>query len=112
MSTQPQLDFTSAPIPDVCARKSRRAPESELANKEIHHRKSEDRTRIYLYILGRGSSGATSHEVERDLSIPLQTVSARMSELKYGKLSLIERTGERRRTGASSPAAAYKAITI
>lgn len=81
---------------DVCENRHRGSPESIAAHDRVVSTKREIHERILKAVKQRGS--LTSHEIVRATGIPLQTVSARCSELKMvGKLI---KTGERRNGAA------------
>jgi predicted ArsR family transcriptional regulator len=63
---------------------------SAQANKSIKSSKEQLRHRIYQHIQKVGD--ATSEEIVEALDLPLQTVSARMSELKaIDRIKLVDR---------------------
>lgn len=69
--------------------------------------KQRDRERILQYLEKRGSAGATCEQISVALSMPYQTASGRLSELKgfNGLPILIVQNGERRPTSRGCSAA-------
>ena len=55
---------------------------SVAAHESIADVKQQLRARVVAYIANCGDNGATSDQVERDLHMPHQTVSARITEAK------------------------------
>ena len=82
-------------VPDVTRRKHQGNPESEAANRKINPRKQEDRQRIFGMAVSRGDYGITLKEVVAELGIPIQSASARLSELRH-QLQMLRTNGERR----------------
>lgn len=106
MSSQ-QLNFSDIQTAlvvgtDICAGRHRNSPESNDAHERILNQKAEAYQKIMFLFQNRGERGATSHEVSAATGMPLQTVSARLSELRHklGKLKKKE-SGETRRNGAA-----------
>ena len=66
-------------------------------------KRATEQERIADYITRRGSEGATSQEVIRDLGLGPQSVSARLNELM--RAGYIGRNGDRRRLGFDGPTA-------
>lgn len=88
--TQPSL--LDSPYIDITAGKSHSPATSREANQKVAPRKQQDRDRILGYVRWNGT--ATLKDVVSILRMPVQTASARLSELKAtGDLVL---TGERR----------------
>lgn len=95
MSTSfPLLDFI-----DICERKHRGSPESIDAHDRIVNSKAAIYARIMPIFVAREEYGATSHEISAATGIPLQTISARLSELRH-TLKWLEKKGERRNNAA------------
>lgn len=88
--TQPSL--LDSPYTDITANRSGSPVTSQLANKKVAPRKGEDRAKIKVYLRVNGKG--TLKDIVRVLKIPVQTVSARLSELKA--TGEVEVTGERR----------------
>lgn len=104
MIEQKQLDFTSissvmVESQDICANRHRNNPESNAAHEQILNEKLEAYNRIMAIYVARKEYGATSHEISWATGMPLQTVSARLSELHH-KLNKLEKKGERRHGAA------------
>lgn len=84
---------------DPCARKHQGNPESIAAHDRIVHTKEESYNRILAVYQARRDYGATSHEISGATGMPLQTVSARLSELRH-KLHKLKANGQRRNNAA------------
>jgi predicted transcriptional regulator len=77
---------------DICARKHRGNQYSRAANDRTD--KGIDVGRILSFFLRCENYEATYKDIERALGIPMQTASARLSDLKNNRL--IEWTGRKR----------------
>jgi predicted HTH transcriptional regulator len=101
VTIQPRLEFDVGEMvrmgADVCENRHRGNVESVLAHEKIVARKSKDYDVILKFYSEVGK--ATSHEVVAGTGIPLQTVSARLSELKR-KLHRLKTTGQRKNGAA------------
>lgn len=86
---QPSLFTTGRVLKDATISRHKGNPASMDANKRTN--KTLDAQRILAFIRAKGKSW--SKEIVRETGIPLQTVSARCSELKAG--GYIVETGER-----------------
>lgn len=67
---------------DITAHKHGGDHQSQLAHESIKPAKHTLWRLIYQFITECGGRGATLHEVANGLDLPIQTVSARMSEMK------------------------------
>lgn len=98
---QQKFNFTSIndtliQLSDVTRNRHRDNPQSNAAHEGIVYRKSQDYETILRFIERAGT--ATSHEVVNGTGIVLQTVSARLSELKA--MNRLRVTGVRRKGAA------------
>lgn len=84
---------------DITARKHGGNEQSVEARQRTNA--AEGRRRILAYVQAKGAEGATSHEIVAALGIPLQTVSARCSELKAA-LKVTVRGSRKTITGSSA----------
>ena len=82
------------PAPDVCRNRHGGNPQSEAANLAIDPYKGSLRDRIFRLIEIAGLRGVTCEEIEVELALKHQSVSARISEL--AKDRLISDSGKRR----------------
>lgn len=78
---------------DICRNNHGGNKNSETANKAISGMKISIANKILNYIRKQGGKGATCEEIEQQLGMSHQTVSARCSELKAKKLVVV--TGRR-----------------
>lgn len=95
-TTFPLLDFI-----DICESKHRGSPESVDAHEKIINKKAAAYTRIMKIYRARKDYGATSHEIVGATGMPLQTVSARLSELRHVLGWLKKKEPNERRNGAA-----------
>lgn len=77
---------------DICVNRHGHNPQSEAANRRVQPMKSTMRTKILAYL--QAVEEATCEDIVRALDMKLQSVSARVSELKAEKM--IEETGYKR----------------
>lgn len=84
---------------DVTRNRHCGSPESEAAHERILNEKAEAYQRIMPIYRARKEYGATSHEISWATGMPLQTVSARLSELHH-KLGKLKKSGLRRNGAA------------
>lgn len=82
---------------DITANKHQQNPASVKAHEVVQLTKRQVCSKVYEYIVAQRDRGATSKETSRALNMPLQTVSARMSDLLA--LEMIEETDMPRREG-------------
>jgi predicted Rossmann fold nucleotide-binding protein DprA/Smf involved in DNA uptake len=76
-----QSNLFTEPYIDITANRHRNSPTSREANKQVAPRKADDRQRILDLMKSR--NGMTwLKSVVRQLDMPVQTASARLSELK------------------------------
>jgi uncharacterized membrane protein len=85
-----QANLFSEPYIDICINKHKSSGPSNDANKKAAPNKARDREKILAYITGRETY---SKEIVRALQMPLQTVSARLADLKA--MGLIVNTEKR-----------------
>lgn len=67
---------------DVCKNRHRGNAQSEAANDVVQPYKLNMRERIFFYVFKSRQYGVTCEDIVRDLGMKLQSVSARVSELK------------------------------
>lgn len=84
---------------DICESRHRGSPESVAAHEKVINQKRESYERIMKIYRARRAYGATSHEISGATGMPLQTVSARLSELRH-VLGWLKKSGERRNGAA------------
>lgn len=89
-------NLTSGPLPDITRNRHKGAITSELANIRVSSIKQRDREKILAFANFIGSYGITLKEVVKELDIPIQSASARLSELKAEVLLEPKKTKERR----------------
>ncbi len=78
-------------------------PESTAAHRSIVPAKETLLRRVVGFVRGRGERGATSDEIEVELGLPHQTVSARITEAKASGALVL--SGARRLTRSGRRAA-------
>lgn len=92
---------------DVCWSRHRGNPESVAANQDNSKHRDKQRARVLQFIKDRGTLGATTDEIAVAFETTPNSVSGRISELKYERW--IEKRG-RRETRSGSSAGVYVAI--
>lgn len=83
-------------LPDITRNRHRDNPESIDANIKVTSIKERDRNRILAFADFMGNIGITLKEVVKELDIPIQSASARLSELKAETELIKKPSGERR----------------
>lgn len=90
--------------PDITRRNHKSDNCSNDANEFVQPKKPDLCERIHTFISDRGKRGATTNEVAAALALKVQTVSARMSEMKcVGAQFEIFWNGEKRATLGARP---------